>query len=295
MQPTVVESSLVVVGSTASDITAPARAGWVTAFGFAVVVEIDPTKNEVIGTLPDVAGAFMVAGTDEDLWLTHIDGNFVSHVALDEGKTTQVDVGVSPSGIAVDESGVWVANNDDGTVSRIDPATEEVVATIEIGPIGLSDVVVAGDGSVWVAAFEDGLVYRIDPEANEVASDPVSVGASAWRMAAGEGAVWSVDPEGGTVSRMAVETSEVETVEVGTNPAAIASAEGWLWVADASDGTLYRIDPVSSEATKTVRVEGIPVDLSWGAEALWVLWYKQGADEMWVTRVELSAPSESQT
>ena len=45
---------------------------------------------------------------------------------------------------------VWVANTAGGTVSRIDPATSEVVATIEIGaaPSGIA----VGDGAVWVTA-----------------------------------------------------------------------------------------------------------------------------------------------
>ena len=44
---------------------------------------------------------------------------------------------------------VWVANAADGTVSRIDPETNEVVKTITVGnaPAGIAVV----DGSVWVS------------------------------------------------------------------------------------------------------------------------------------------------
>jgi DNA-binding beta-propeller fold protein YncE len=41
-----------------------------------------------------------------------------------------------------------VANRLEGTVSRIDPETNEVVATIEIGN-GLQHIA-AGEGAVWV-------------------------------------------------------------------------------------------------------------------------------------------------
>ena len=43
---------------------------------------------------------------------------------------------------------MWVTNNCDGTVTRIDPATNEVVATIETGhhPKWLA----VGGGHVWV-------------------------------------------------------------------------------------------------------------------------------------------------
>jgi YVTN family beta-propeller protein len=44
---------------------------------------------------------------------------------------------------------VWVANSADRTVSRIDPATNEVTRTIEIGnaPAGIA----VADGLVWLA------------------------------------------------------------------------------------------------------------------------------------------------
>jgi virginiamycin B lyase len=48
---------------------------------------------------------------------------------------------------------VWVANTIDGTVSRIDPRTNRVTATIRVGadPKQLA----VGDGAVWVAAVAD--------------------------------------------------------------------------------------------------------------------------------------------
>jgi YVTN family beta-propeller protein len=44
---------------------------------------------------------------------------------------------------------VWVANSDDGTIMKIDPALRRVVATIRVGnrPTG----VVTANGRVWVS------------------------------------------------------------------------------------------------------------------------------------------------
>jgi YVTN family beta-propeller protein len=42
----------------------------------------------------------------------------------------EVTVGDTPTSIAVGEGAVWVANTGDGTVSRIDPATNEVTASV---------------------------------------------------------------------------------------------------------------------------------------------------------------------
>jgi YVTN family beta-propeller protein len=44
---------------------------------------------------------------------------------------------------------VWVANSSDGTISRIDPAKQAVVATIHVGPspVGLA----FGANRLWVS------------------------------------------------------------------------------------------------------------------------------------------------
>jgi YVTN family beta-propeller protein len=60
-----------------------------------------------------------------------------------------VPVGTTPSGIAIGEDSVWVASYGDGTVSRINPFTRRVTATIHVGH-GAVDVA-GGYGAVWVA------------------------------------------------------------------------------------------------------------------------------------------------
>ena len=65
--------------------------------------------------------------------------------------TATIAVGVRPTGIAAAEGAVWVANSVDGTVSRIDPASNQVVVTIELGEAPQSITVAhehgLGDGS----------------------------------------------------------------------------------------------------------------------------------------------------
>jgi YVTN family beta-propeller protein len=62
--------------------------------------------------------------------------------------TFQIGVGDRPVAVAVDANAVWVANAGDGTVSRIDPETSEVVATIDVGPAPAG--VAVAHGLVWV-------------------------------------------------------------------------------------------------------------------------------------------------
>jgi YVTN family beta-propeller protein len=61
----------------------------------------------------------------------------------------RITVGKGPTDIAVGAGSVWVANYLDGTVSKIDPATNSVVDTIAVG--GWPEHIAARQGGVWVA------------------------------------------------------------------------------------------------------------------------------------------------
>ena len=73
----------------------------------------------------------------------------VSRIDLASHSETTIPVGHGPTGIAVGDGLVWVANSDDGTITKIDAARRRVVATINVGnrPTG----VVTTTGRVWVS------------------------------------------------------------------------------------------------------------------------------------------------
>ena len=62
--------------------------------------------------------------------------------------TTDFPVGDGPVDVAVGEGAVWVVNQLDGTVMRLDPETGKVVATIHVG--NEPQRIAAGEGRVWV-------------------------------------------------------------------------------------------------------------------------------------------------
>ena len=75
-------------------------------------------------------------------------------------KPVAIAVGSSPMSLVAGGGSIWVANHDDGTVSRIDPRTNRVAATIRVGgqPWGLA----YGAGSLWVGNDEESSVARVD-------------------------------------------------------------------------------------------------------------------------------------
>jgi YVTN family beta-propeller protein len=78
-----------------------------------------------------------------------------------------IPVGPTPRFLAAGEGGVWTLNQGDGTVSRIDPATNKLVATIQAGVPGSGGDIATGAGRVWVRA-KPILLLTIDPKRNIV-------------------------------------------------------------------------------------------------------------------------------
>ena len=88
--------------------------------------------------------------------------------------------------------------NKDGKVSKIDPKTNKVVATIETGvPNGKGNLVV-GDGQVWVAASGYPLT-KISTQTDKVVQQFVGDGGGMVRFALGS--LWMLSPSKSTVSR----------------------------------------------------------------------------------------------
>ena len=229
-------------------------------------------------------GALLLAGATVGVVLALTSGSSTPAVAVlpdsvavidpqDNRVVADVPVGARPIAVAVGEGGVWVANADDGTVSRIDPDTRKVVKTIGIGSPA-SDIA-AGEGSVWVANGSEGTVSRIDPRTNSVVesldlSGPDELApAGAYSIAVGDGAVW-VGSGQRKLFRIDPATSEVvASVRIGQTPVDVAVGEGAVWVARLG-GRVVRIEPELNTATGIVAAVSFPLSIAAGAGSVWV-------------------------
>ena len=124
------------------------------------------------------------------MWLTDPDRGELLRVDPRSGRVlAAIATGAGARFFALGEGSVWVQNNTDGSVSRVDPDTNQVVATIDVAtsPVDGGDLAVGG-GAVW-ARVSDVLVARIDPGTNEVVAryDPRAGSGS---VAADDAAVW---------------------------------------------------------------------------------------------------------
>ncbi len=184
-----------------------------------------------------------------------------------------VPVGRRPVAVAIGHGSVWVANADDGTVSRIHPDRHEVIRTIGIGAPAI-DLAVTTD-AVWVANGSDGTVSRIDPSADAVVETIDLRGSSelvwnpTYAVDADDDSVWiAAGPH--HVLRIDPATNEPSAIiDVGWVPVGVAVGEEAVWVVTTAERAL-RIEPHTNTATTEVPIGWPPVALTVGKQAVWV-------------------------
>jgi len=176
--------------------------------------------------------------------------------------------GASGGAVAVGDGSVWVAAGGLGRLARIDPRTNETVATIEAGvvPAGIA----VGGGAVWVTDVYGNAVTRVDPKTNIVV-ETIRVGQGPTAIAYAGGAVWVAASLDDSVVRIDPETNApAARIDVGDLPAGIAVGRGAVWVANAGDGTVSKIDPKANKLVETIEVGGVPVGVAVAAGRVWV-------------------------
>ncbi len=150
-------------------------------------------------------------------------------------KTAQV--GANPTGIAYGAGSLWVTNQSEGTVIRLNPQSLRKDATIPVGagPAGIA----FGDGAVWVANSIDGTLSRINVDDHIVTSHTIDPKGGANGVAVDGRTVWVSNQYAGTLSE--VDTRRftlVGTVPTGGAPFGLAVSGDRLWFATASAGTV---------------------------------------------------------
>ena len=183
------------------------------------------------------------------------------------------EVGGHPDWLAIDEF-AWVSNKPDDSVSRLDPTTNKVAATIALGKgkrpcSGLA----AAFGTLWVPACGDQTISRIDLKTGTIAAAiAATVGSSEGSIAAGAGSVWMMIDGKGTLARIDPATGKVVAeIYVATGSYGLAFGEGALWVTSTDHHSVARVDPHTNLVVETIAVGKHPRFIAAGAGAVWVL------------------------
>lgn len=121
---------------------------WVATWTNNTLDKIDAAGNVVASYNISAAGNSLrgVAVTgDNDIWVASSGTNEVIRVSNTGVVLAQIAVGATPTGVAVDSNGkVWVTNYSSNDVMRINPATNTVDLTVQLGaganPYNYSDM-----------------------------------------------------------------------------------------------------------------------------------------------------------
>jgi YVTN family beta-propeller protein len=238
-------------GFQAEDIAVSDNILWVTTMGpgdlgapsdIDAVSAIDPESGEILASIKVARAPMSLAVTPEGIWVVNFGGGGDTVIRIDP-KIYQIagepiETGSAPICLAVGGGSIWVANHDAHTVTRIDPASHQVIANITVP--SEPHRITYGEGSVWVANWHTNSITRIDPQTNEVVGEPIPIDHPAGNIAVGLGSVWVTSDYRGPMDGAP------------------------------EDVVLVRIDPQTNHAVETIPLGGHPIDVEVSEDAVWV-------------------------
>jgi YVTN family beta-propeller protein len=173
-------------------------------------------------------------------------------------------------------------NDEDGTVSRIDPATDRVVRTQAIGQV--VGGIATGAGAVWASEPIAGTISSINPRSGRPLPTKISGGGrlgAPGPVAVGYGAVWigvdvpadqlvRYDPQArGVVARIR-DVNIGDLKSVGTS-GGVAVGGGSVWVSAPDTNEVLRVDPARNAIAGRIPIADGPAAIAFGDGAAWVV------------------------
>jgi hypothetical protein len=277
---------------------------WIGNNGPHTITRVDPEKNVIVGTIPigdplvdPLHGPTLLAFDHGSLWV--LDGTadcgcvrrvdpstnrIVATIPL--GTPTQFRI--APLGIATTPEAVWVTNRwgtEDapaGSVVRIDPVTNRVVAIVGLGgsfegmagPTGIA----ADSTGVWVGVPSLRSVVRINALTNAVDMRISGFTCVEGQLASDESSVWVADCD--AARRIDTQTGAIGKVipipgKPGNSVTGVGVKDGSLWV---QADRLFRLDQESGVITGSM---ALPRALTWSEYNL-----AFGLGSIWVRRID---------
>jgi streptogramin lyase len=195
--------------------------------------------------------------------------------------------------VAVTPDAVWVGSTGPYAVHRIDPKTNQRVATVTLRGEPCSGLA-AGFGSLWVPLCGKAAtlaqvdlvsnrvvnIFRVGPAAPEggIATSPDSV----WLVVNKQGSLARIDPASGALR---------QTIKVPSGSYNPFYSEGRVWVTRAAGSEVTSVDAATGAVLGTVRTGPGPRFLTAGAGAVWTLNQGDGT----LTRVPTASNQSAKT
>lgn len=198
------------------DLTASDTSIWATIRGEGLLVEIDAATNEVL---------------------------------------REIDFGDDACAVAWADGSVWVAKAQDliQHIDRLDPASGEVIGTIDFRLASSIFAMEAGPGGLWVLNRQRSELYVVDTATTQIA-ETYEVGYGASDMEVTDAAIWTTSDVVGGLLRLDPESGETQVAPVDF-PSGVAVDERGLWAYIPIHHQLTLIDPATLEQLAALRFD----------------------------------------
>ena len=182
---------------------------WVEDYGAAAVTRVDATTGKAVRDYAVGNQPYDVAFAAGAAWSTDFQDGTLTRIDATTGRTSKVQIGGNPTGIAPSHGLLWVANGT-SAVTKVDARTAKVLGTVDVGLSGtwtafddthvwVSDTKA---GKVVVLDTGSGKVAATAVTGGQPADGSVS-GGVAWFPDRQDGSVVGVDANGTVVGRHA--------------------------------------------------------------------------------------------
>jgi streptogramin lyase len=217
---------------------------WATNAGRVERWSREGKQAEVVMSRP--CGAMAIAFGS--LWVADCRERTLNRIDLETGqKSAVIATGVAnPKGelnVVAGDGSIWVASDGKGVIARVDPASNQVTASIEVDPG--TYYLAFGLGSLWAVSAVRQSLQKIDPQTNAVVQR-TGLGRQPGFLVAGEGAVWVQEQGDGTLARIEPLSGAIsgrvkvdETLKYGD----IDAGGGKVWLRTTAGQTFVVVDP----------------------------------------------------
>jgi len=277
------------VGGSADWVLVTDDAVWVASTKPFSVVHIDPATNKIVArvAIPGEACSGLAYGFGS-IWVPicgkpgKVRSGKGALVRIDAVKNTvsatlAITLAGDEGGITASSDSVWMVTDKNGTLSRIDPATNKVRQKIAI-PLGSYNPIYS-HGVVWISGVETNTLTAVDATSGKVLTT-IPVGPKPRFLTAGAGSIWTLNQGDGSITRIDEKSLKVTaTIQAGIpgKGGDIDYRDGSVW-ATVFDIPLTRIDAKTNKVVRQWAGSGGD-SLRVGHGAVWLTDYKRGL--MW--------------
>ncbi len=179
-----------------------------------------------------------------------------------------VTPGPQPNGLQAAPDGLWVIDQKDNHLYKLDYGTGAVLADLPTETDRSSGVTLGG-GYIWVASTYNARIYKLDMNGKTVAyydtpgKGYVAFGDPTRRRVTGahglewvDGKLWVAVPPAQKIYLMDPDTMKVlDSIPTpGVRPHGLAWEDGSLWCADTQMGVIHKLEPETGRVLDEIRV-----------------------------------------